>query len=151
MSPTTSVVLALGLGLVLACKPESPPAPPAEPAASSPAGSGGAVTIVNPRDGDTTAADLVVRLAVSGASLVPADGSHREGEGHHHLFVDVDPTPADSVIPKVEGVYHIGTGADSLRLEGLASGSHRLIAVFAYGDHVPMASIKPDTVRFVVR
>jgi Domain of unknown function (DUF4399) len=141
------VVLLLGFA-ALACKPEAPPVPPAEPASSAPAA---AVTILSPRSGDTTDASLTVRLAVAGAKVVPADGSHTEGEGHHHVFVDADPTPADSVIPKLEGIYHIGTGADSLRLEGLASGPHRLIAVFAYGDHVPMTSVKPDTVNFVVR
>jgi len=141
------VVLLLGFA-ALACKPAPPPVPPAESASSAPAA---AVTILSPRSGDTTDASLTVRLAVSGATVVPADGSHMDGQGHHHLFVDVDPTPSDSVIPKREGVYHIGTGADSLRLERLAPGPHRLIAVFAYGDHVPMTSVKPDTVNFVVR
>jgi len=110
-----------------------------------------AVRIVSPASGDTVGPDVLVRLAVTGARAVPADGSRREGEGHHHLFVDADPTPSDSVIPKLEGIYHIGTGADTLRLSGLTPGRHRLIAIFAFGDHVPMPGVAPDTSWIFVR
>ena len=110
-----------------------------------------AVTIVSPREGDSTGASVLVRLEVDGARAVPADGNQREGEGHHHVFVDVDPTPADSIVPKREGIYHIGTGADTLRLQDLAPGPHRLIAVFAFGNHRPMPSVARDTVNFAVR
>ena len=107
--------------------------------------------ILSPTEGDTVSADFVVRLAVTGARVVPANGTRVEGEGHHHLFVDVDLTPADSAIPKTEGIYHLGNGADSLALQGIAPGPHRLIAQFAYGNHVPMTSVATDTVWFVVK
>ncbi|MGE0553378.1 MAG: DUF4399 domain-containing protein [Gemmatimonadales bacterium] len=110
-----------------------------------------AVRIVSPATGDTVGPELLVRLSVSGARAVPADGSRQDGEGHHHLFVDADPTPGDSVIPKLEGIYHIGTGADTLTLSGLAPGRHRLIAIFAFGDHVPVPGVAPDTAWIVVR
>jgi hypothetical protein len=110
-----------------------------------------AVEIVSPRDNAETSGEVLVRLSVTGATAVLADGSRREGEGHHHLFVDVDPTAADSVIPRTTGVYHLGTGADTLRLTGLAAGAHRVIAVFAWGDHVPNPAVAADTVSFVVR
>lgn len=141
-----TLALVAGLGLCLSCRPQAPPPPPPPPA-STPA----QVTLVSPRPGDTTGSSVLVRLTVSGAQVVPADGFRREGQGHHHVFVDADVTPPDSVIPKLEGIHHLGTGADTLRLEGLAPGPHRLIAVFASGDHVPMASVKPDTVSFIVR
>lgn len=118
------------------------PRPPAEPAATH---------VVSPADGDTVSADVVVRLSVTGARVVPATGIRVDGEGHHHLFVDADLTPADSAIPKTDGVYHIGSGADSLLLQGLAPGSHRIIARFAYGDHVPMPDVATDTIWVVVR
>ncbi|HEX5005202.1 MAG TPA: DUF4399 domain-containing protein [Gemmatimonadales bacterium] len=107
--------------------------------------------ILSPADGDTVSAEVLVRLGVTGARAVPADGTRLEGEGHHHLFVDADLTPADSAIPKSDGIYHIGSGADTLRLQGLAPGTHRLITRFAYGDHVPMAGVATDTIWIVVR
>jgi hypothetical protein len=118
--------------------------PPAlvEPAASH---------ILSPADGDTVPPDFVVRLSVTGEKVVPATGIRVEGEGHHHLFVDAELTPVDSAIPKTEGVYHIGSGADSLLLQGLAPGTHRIIARFAYGDHVPMPGVATDTIWVTVQ
>jgi hypothetical protein len=118
---------------------------PAPPVASA------AVHILAPADGDTVSPDVVVRLGVTGERVVPATGIRVEGEGHHHLFVDADLTPADSTIPKAEGIYHIGSGADSLLLPGLAPGTHRIIARFAYGDHVPVPEVATDTIWVVVR
>jgi hypothetical protein len=126
--------------LVAACG--NRPSPTVEPSASH---------ILSPADGDTVASDALIRLGVTGARAVPADGMRREGEGHHHVFVDADLTPADSVIPKTDGIYHIGSGADSLRLQGLTPGTHRVITRFAYGDHVPMTSVATDTIWVVVR
>lgn len=115
--------------------------PPASAAASH---------ILSPADGDTVGTEVLVTLGVTGARAVPADGMRREGEGHHHLFVDADLTPPDSIIPKTEGIHHIGSGADTLRLVGLAPGTHRLITRFAYGDHVPMAGVATDTIWILV-
>jgi hypothetical protein len=110
-----------------------------------------AVTIAHPANGDSVASDLTVHLQVAGARVVPASGARAEGEGHYHIFVDIDPTPRDQLIPTGPGIYHLGNGADSLRLTGLAPGSHRLIGVFAYGDHVPIPTVGTDTVTVVVR
>ena len=118
------------------------PVPVALPAASH---------ILSPADGDTVPSEILVQLSVTGAQAVPATGLRVEGEGHHHLFVDADLTPADSAIPKTDGVYHIGSGADSLRVTGLTPGTHRIITRFAYGDHVPMPGVGPDTIWVTVR
>ncbi len=118
------------------------PAPATEPAASH---------ILRPADGDTVPSEILVQLSVTGAQAVPATGIRVEGEGHHHLFVDADLTPADSAIPKTDGVYHIGSGADTLRVTGLAPGTHRIITRFAYGDHVPMPGVGTDTIWVTVR
>ncbi len=127
--------MALALGLLAGCGERPAPAAPA--AASH---------ILSPRDGDTVPWEFLLQLGVTGATAVPADGMRREGEGHHHVFVDADLTPADSTIPKTDGIYHIGSGADTLRLTGLAAGSHRIITRFAYGDHVPMPGVATDTI-----
>jgi hypothetical protein len=132
--------LIAGVLLLAACGDR--PTPTAEPAASH---------ILSPADGDTVASDALIRLGVTGARAVPADGMRREGEGHHHVFVDADLTPAGSVIPKIDGIYHIGSGADTLLVQGLTPGTHRIITRFAYGDHVPMPGVATDTIWVVVR
>ena len=109
------------------------------------------VTITVPGEGDTVAGSLLVRLGAAGVKVVPATGTAVAGEGHHHVFVDVDPPAATGPILTGPGIIHLGKGVDSLRLDSLAAGPHRLIAVFASGNHVPMAGVRQDTVRFVVR
>ncbi len=111
-----------------------------------------AVRIDAPRSGSTvTGTAVTVRLKATGIRIVPASGLKVDGEAHHHVFVDADLTPADSAIPKTGQIYHLGSGADTLRLEGLAPGAHRLIAVLAWGNHVPVAGARTDTVRFTVK
>lgn len=125
-------------------------APPAQ-AGAAPA-MGPRAIIVSPADGDTVGPEVRVTLRAEGVHVVPADGMRVLGQGHHHLFVDTDPTPAGLPIPAgVPGIVHIGTGDSAWTLSGLAPGAHRLIAVLAYGDHVPMTGVAPDTVRIVVR
>jgi len=135
---TTPAALA-GAVLVAACGEHSAPAAP--PAASH---------FLAPADGDTVGSEFVLRLGVTGVRAVPADGMQRDGEGHHHVFVDADLTPADSVIPKTADIFHIGSGADSLRIAGLDPGRHRIITRFAYGNHLPMPGVATDTIWVTV-
>lgn len=121
------------------------------PLACATAESAPRVEIVTPADDAEVGADILVQLRVTGAMTVPADGSRREGEGHHHLFVNVDPSHPDSIIPRTAGIHHLGTGADTVRVSGLPPGRHRLIAVFAYGDHVPIRAVAVDTSFVIVR
>lgn len=111
------------------------------------------VTIESPADGAVIAADSVpVVLSASGIDIVAADGEPTPGRAHHHLFLDVDLTPAGEPIPKLaSGVTHLGTGASSFTLKDLAPGRHRLIAVLALGDHVPLEPWAVDTVHFSVQ
>lgn len=108
--------------------------------------------ILQPADGDTVGPDVRVMLQAEGVDVVAADGQQTAGRGHHHLFVDTDLTPAGAAIPAgVPGIVHIGTGAGESTLSGLAPGQHRIIAVLAHGNHVPMEGVATDTVRVVVR
>lgn len=101
-------------------------------------------------DGPILAGDsLTVRFRAAGIAIVGATGTATAGEAHHHLFIDRDPTPEGEVIPKADGIVHLGTGADSLRL-ALPVGTHRLIAVLASGDHVPVAGAARDTLEVVI-
>jgi len=108
--------------------------------------------ILQPADGDTVGAEVRVVLGAEGVDVVAADGQPTPGRGHHHLFIDTDPTPAGSVIPAgVPGIVHLGTGAGESTVSGLAPGEHRIVAVLAYGNHVPMEGVATDTIRVVVR
>lgn len=109
------------------------------------------VRIVAPKRNATVRGESVtVRFKAEGIAIVPATGLKEEGKAHHHLFVDADLTPADSVIPKTPQIHHLGNGADSLVLTGLAPGRHRLIAVMAWGTHVPVAGARTDTITITV-
>lgn len=151
-----SVLSALTFLLATACGSGEP----AEGEAAPPEGStpraveprAPAVSITDPVDGAEVGRDVRVVLGADGVDVVPASGAREPGRGHHHLFVDVDLTPAGEPIPgDVAGIIHIGTGAAEHVLEGLAPGEHRVIAMLAHGDHVPMEGVATDTVRFVVR
>jgi len=128
-----AVVALLGAG----CKPAGP-----------------RVQIVSPARGAVVSGSVLVALRASpGLRVVPADGLRKAGEGHFHVLVDVGPPGGDSVIRTGPGIYHLGKGTDTITvsLAGLAPGTHHLIAVFAYGDHLPLKEVAADTARIVVR
>jgi hypothetical protein len=135
--------------LAAACGGERAPAPPAEQAPAAPATP--RVTIASPAPGDTTGPDVTVRLRADGITIGPATGTREPGVAHHHLFLDRDPSGAGQVIPSESGVVHLGKGDTTYAYAGLAPGAHRLVAVLASGDHVPVEGAVRDTVDFVVR
>jgi hypothetical protein len=110
------------------------------------------VQIEAPQDGAVIQSDsLRVQLSASGIEIVPADGSPTPGRAHHHIFLDADLTPADEPIHAgMEGVFHLGTGDSNITLHNLTPGRHRLIAVLALGNHVPVQPWAVDTVYFSV-
>ena len=110
----------------------------------------GGVAFVAPADNAVVGDTFVVRLSAEALKIVPATGTPIAGEAHHHIFVDIDPTPDSLPIPKGAGIFHIGTGADSLVLS-LPAGMHRLIAVPATGDHIPVKGAKRDTLNIEVK
>ena len=123
---------------------------PTPAAAPAPAMSG--VTIVSPKDNDTTGADVTVVLSKEGpVSIEKASGAKAEGVGHYHLFLDTASVADGTVIPPTtKHMVHIGTGDSTYTFKGLTPGQHEIVAVIGYGDHSVMAS-KRDTVRFVVK
>jgi len=110
------------------------------------------VRIVQPRSGDTlTTAEVHVVLEAQGVEIAPAT-EKRPGTGHHHLFLDSEVTPLSDKIPQgVTGIIHLGRGQSDFTFTDVAPGAHRLIAVVADGDHVPLKPPVVDTVRFVTK
>ena len=151
MRPKTMVLHASVATIALtACGPR--PAddhPPAEAAIAAPTPS---LEIVTPQDGDTIPGPAVmVRLSARDFVVVPA-GDTTPNSGHFHLFLDRDVSTAGDQIPAEPGqIIHLGTGADSLNLEAVTPGAHRLIGVVGDAAHVPVQPWIVDTVRFFVR
>jgi hypothetical protein len=131
-------VLALLLP-VLSCGTEAPAAP--ETAAR--------VFFVAPADGAVVGDTVHLQLGAEGITIVAATGQRVEGEAHHHLFIDSDPTPDSVMIGRDDLTRHLGTGADTVSLV-LSPGSHRIIAVAAWGDHFPVVGAGRDTLTIEV-
>lgn len=110
-----------------------------------------AVTILSPAEGDSVSLPVTITLGATGVLVVPATGVREPGKGHHHLVVDGE-AAADSVpVPQPPAAIHLGNGASERVIDSLPPGPHRVIAIFASGDHVPLTTVRRDTVTFIVR
>jgi hypothetical protein len=108
--------------------------------------------IVEPKAGATvTGTSVHVVLEAQGIEIAPV-AEHKAGTAHHHLFLDTDLSPADQPIPVgTPGIWHGGKGQTEYTFENVAPGPHRLIAVLADPNHVPLHPLAVDTVRFTVK
>ncbi len=142
---------AAAAALVSACS-ASDKAPAADSMAAAPAATpiAMAVGIASPAEGDSVTQPFTVRLEALGVQVVPADGKSEPGKGHHHLIIDGDVPSDTAALPAAPVVIHMGDASTEKTIEGLTPGPHRIIAVFADGAHVPMASVKRDTLNFTV-
>lgn len=110
------------------------------------------VRIVEPKQGATvTGSSVHVVLNATGIEIAPA-AAQRAGTAHHHLFLDTDLTAGDVGIPAGQpGIVHLGKGQSEYTFEGVKLGPHRLIALLADPNHVPLKPLVADTVRFTVK
>ena len=98
-----------------------------------------------------TGTSVHVVLEAQGVEIAPA-AEHRAGTAHHHLFLDTDLTAPDAAVPVgVPGIVHLGKGQSEYTFEGVAPGVHRLIALLADPNHVPLKPLVADTARFTVK
>jgi hypothetical protein len=106
------------------------------------------VKIINPEPGAVvTTGSVPVVLKAEGIVIAPSS-QRLPGTAYFYLFVDQDVTPLDSVIPKRKGIIELSSGHSWYTLEAVTPGPHRLIAVLADPDHVPLHPLASDTVRF---
>lgn len=111
-----------------------------------------AVEILSPAEGDTVTLPFTVKLGATGVEVVAANGTREAGKGHHHLVIDGDAPASDSLpLAAAPVVIHMGNGATEKVLDSLTAGPHRIIAIFASGDHVPWSNVARDTVNIVVK
>ena len=110
------------------------------------------VRIVSPaRDTVLKGTTVAVTLEAKGIEIAPA-ADHKAGTAHHHLFLDTEVSAADQPIPVgVAGIVHLGKGTSTYTFENVPPGEHRLIAVLADPNHVPLKPMVADTVRFATK
>ena len=92
------------------------------------------VSITSPKDGEVVKGN-VVDLALSSdyIKIVAADGDTSGKSGHYHVFIDKDPVPAGTVIPKEKGIVH--SAKPTVQLTGLTVGDHVIKVVLGDGAH----------------
>ncbi len=140
------------MGSVVACSSNESETATADSAPAASASTAGAsVEILSPANGDSVTLPLTVRLGATGVEVIPASGQREDGKGHHHLVLDGDSPPDSLPIPQPPVAFHLGNGAVERVFDSLTPGPHRLIAIFAWGDHVPMTGVRRDTVTVIVR
>lgn len=143
--------LALAPWLAVAACAGRTETPAADSAATTATTVDAAAEILGPADGDSVTLPVTIRLGATGVVVVPATGTREDGKGHHHLVVDGD-APSDTLpIPQPPVAYHLGNGATEKVLDSLPPGPHRVIAILAWGDHVPMTGVRRDTITFIVK
>src|SRR5258705_8312031 len=113
--------------------------------------SGARVTIDSPAEGDTVRGSAVhVTLTATGVELAPA-ADERPGTAHHHLFLDVEPTPLDQKIPAgVAGIIHLGRAQTEYHWDSVAAGSPPVIPVRGARPRLPPPTVAGGSVRFLV-
>lgn len=113
------------------------------------AASGGpSVEISSPADGARIKGNVVdLDVEVSNFEVVKADGDTSGKSGHFHVYVNKEPPPAGTVIPKEAGIFH--STDDPIKLTGLPVGTHRLSIVLGDGAHARVGEAQ-DTLEVVV-
>ncbi len=121
-----SAVFALMAGSVFAQERARPRSP--APAAAK-------VSFVELRDNARVPGKLLVRFAVTGMEIAPAN-TPRRNAGHHHLLIDAGLPPLGQPIPSDFNHLHFGGGQTEAEIL-LSPGRHTLQLLFADHDHVP--------------
>ncbi len=105
------------------------------PRPRSPAPAGAKVSFVELGDNARVPGKLLVRFAVTGMEIAPAN-TQRRNAGHHHLLIDTGLPPLGQPIPSDFNHLHFGGGQSEAEIL-LSPGRHTLQLLFADHDHVP--------------
>ena len=109
------------------------------------------VKITSPANGATVTSPVKIELKATGVRITPIT-NHSRGTAHHHLFVDHDLTWLTDTIPQGSpGIVHLSGGQTEWVLDSLKPGKHRVIALLANWEHVPLNPLVADTVTFTVK
>jgi len=148
--PPTLLVVSMSLTGLLACGGAEEAASEMDPEPEVAAESSITVRIASPQEGAEVGPDVRIVLETDGIDIVPISPPV-PGTGHHHLYLDTDVGSFSAVIPAGDPmIVHKGDGSTEHTFEGLAPGSHRIIAVVANPAHIPLDPPVADTVTFTV-
>lgn len=92
------------------------------------------VYFANLKDGQTVKSPVKVEMAVQGLSVDTANGKLKPASGHHHILIDIDSIPANTVIVKDSVHLHFGNAQTSAEVK-LSPGKHTLTLQFADALH----------------
>ncbi len=107
------------------------------------------VVITEPESMTQVSNPFKVCMAAEGLVVEPTDDHHYEGRGHHHILFSS--LPKDLTLPlKKKDSIHLSKGQECVSLE-MEPGKHVIIALFAYGDHVPYNPPISDRILVTVR
>ena len=97
---------------------------------------GAKIFFANLKDGQVVTSPLKIDMGIEGMSVDPADGIIKPASGHHHLLVDVDSIPMNTVVPPTDSLhhYHFGKAQTSAEIK-LTPGKHFLVLQFADAAH----------------
>lgn len=101
----------------------------------SPAPAAAKVSFIELRDNARVPGKLLVRFAVTGMEIAPAN-TRRRNAGHHHLLIDTGLPAMGQPIPSDFNHLHFGGGQSEAEIL-LSPGRHTLQLLFADHDHVP--------------
>jgi hypothetical protein len=97
----------------------------------------------------TAGQPLSIDVAVSGVSLVKADGDTTGKTGHLHAFVDVPPVAPGALIPSGnDAIIHSATSP--IVIQGLAPGEHTIWIVLGDGTHTAFKDSVRDKIVVTV-
>lgn len=90
--------------------------------------------IASPADGEAVGGNVVeLDMEVENLRIAKADGDTSGRTGHFHVFIDRDPVPEGSIIPREPGIIH--TTEDPIMVTGLPVGEHNIRVVLGDGTH----------------
>jgi hypothetical protein len=94
------------------------------------------VFFANMKDGQTVTSPVKVEMGVMALSVDTANGILKPASGHHHILVDMDSIPAQTVVPPTDSVkiFHFGNAQTTAEIK-LPAGQHKLTLQFADALH----------------
>jgi len=94
------------------------------------------IFFVNLKDGQSVTSPLKIEMGAEGIKVDSAKAGLKLASGHHHLLVDIDSIPANTMVPATDSVhhYHFGNAQTSATVK-LTPGKHTLVLQFADALH----------------
>lgn len=103
----------------------------------APAPEGATAYIISPADGATVSNPVTIIFGLGGMGVAPA-GTERDGTGHHHLLINLDPAEVnmDEPLPATDQIVHFGGGQTQVTKD-LPSGTHTIRLLLGDWTHIP--------------